>query len=128
MNENITFYNHEVVQRAPDDYVEMMLSPQDILQAWRDSMFSFDLLDNDGQVKSKDKMNSDILQKYLDVTDAIKRGEDTPKPILGIGIMDNIEIGIGREIVAATAVANIPTIPIHVRKGQLDEVKAIFKK
>lgn len=123
MSVHPAFYNHEVVQQSPDDYVEMTLSPRVILDAWSLSMFAHELLNKDGSVKAEDGMGEETLSKYLDALEALKRGEDVAKPVIGIGIMDGVEIGIGREIIAACATLSINEMPFHVRKAQADEVK-----
>ncbi len=121
------FYDHEVVQKSPDDYVEITLSPTIILNAWSTSMFAHELLNKDGSVKSQNDLKDATLQKFIDANETIKRGENLPKPIIGVGIMDGVEIGIGREIIAAAAKCNIAQIPVCIRKAQADDVKAMLK-
>ena len=118
------FYDHEIVQKSPDDYVELRVSPRQILKAWSMSLFAHELLGKDGQVKDKADIKDETLQRYVMAEESMKRGEDLAKPIIGIGIMDGIEIGIGREIVAVADVMGVSDIPIHVRKAQADEVRA----
>lgn len=118
-----SFYDHEIVQKSPDDYVELTVSPRTILKAWSLSMFAHELLNKDGMVKDKADIRDETLQRYVAAEESLKRGEDIAKPIIGIGIMDGIEIGIGREIIAVADVMSITDIPIHVRKAQVDEVK-----
>lgn len=126
--QSIEFYDHEVVQNAPNDYIEIALSPVEILDAWTLSMFAHELLNKDGSVKSKKDMNPSTMQKYIDMHSLIKRGEPIPKPVIGIGIMDNLEIGIGREIIAAAMQNNISQIIVNIRKAQVTEIKKLLKK
>lgn len=67
------------------------------------------------------------LQKYISAYEALKRDEAVEKPVLGIGLFDGIEIGIGREIIAAAYHLNISDLPIHVRTAQAEEIMALFK-
>lgn len=120
------FYDHEVVLQSPDDYVEMHLAPADILRAWASSMFSYEVLNKDGSVKATDDMVDETLERYVAVQDRFKRGESIAKPVIGIGIMDTIEIGIGREIVAAAHIQGLDLIPVHVRKAQAEEIKSFL--
>lgn len=120
------FYDHEVVRRSPADYVEMRLSPSALLKAWSLSMFAHEMLANDGTVKPVDCMNTETLEKLLYAQDAMKKGEAVAKPIIGVGIMDNIEIGIGREIVVAAQTMNIPEIPVHARQAQAREITKLM--
>jgi hypothetical protein len=121
------FYDHEVVQRAPDEYIEMTFNPALILKAWALSMFAHEILTHEGDIRDEKNMNEATLAKFLQAQDAFKKGEKIPKPIIGVGIMDNIEIGIGRETVAAALALNIRELPIHTRQGQAEEVKSLIK-
>jgi len=118
------FYNHEIVQKSPDDYAEMILSPQIILKAWSSSMFAHELLHQDGSVKDMQDLQGDSLRRYVEAMESLKRQDDVAKPIIGVGIMDGIEVGIGREIIAAANVLQIQEIPVHIRKAQWDDVQA----
>ncbi len=120
------FQDHEVVQQAPDDYVEISLSPDKIMMAWATSLYSYELLNKDGTVKSTGDMMDETLQRYVDAEEKLRRGEGVSKPIIGIGIMEGIEIGIGREIVAAAKALGVKEIPVYVRKAQVDEIKSYF--
>lgn len=121
------FYDHEIVQKSPSDYGEMTVSPAIILQAWSHSMFAHEILDPNGNVKPDDALAEATLDLLLRAQDALKRGEPIAKPVLGVGIMDNVEIGIGREIVAAAYRLEIPSLPVHVRQGQLVDIQTLLK-
>ena len=121
------FNDHEVVQRAPSDYVEMQMQPEAILKAWSLSMFAHEVLNKDGSIKSDKDMSAVTLEKYLAAKECLKRGEAVSKPIIGVGIMDNIEIGIGREIVAASYDLKINSIPVHMRQGQAKDIRKLLK-
>jgi hypothetical protein len=120
------FHDHEVVRQAPNDYVEMSLAPDKIMVAWSTSLYSYELLNKDGSIKRTDEMVDETLQRYVDAEEKLKRGEAVPKPIIGIGIMEGIEIGIGRELVAAAKALGVHEMPVHVRKAQADEIKSYF--
>lgn len=123
---SIAFHDHEIVQRMPTDYIEITISPDKILRAWRLSLFAHELLNNDGSLKHENQMNGDTLLRYVEISNLIKQGETLPKPVIGIGIMDNLEIGIGREIVAAAAQHHITEIPVHMRKAQAIEIQKLL--
>lgn len=127
MEFNPQFYDHEVVQKTPQEYCEMTISPEKILDRWQSSMFACEILDKVGKIKPQNEMAPETLKKYLDAIEMIKRGEDIPKPVLGIGLMDNIEIGIGREIVAAAANLNLSNIPLHIRNAQAEDIQKALK-
>ena len=121
------FCDHEVVQRTPSDYCEMTLRPEIILKAWSVSIFAHELLNKDGSIKKDNEMTAPTLEKYIHAVEAFKRNEIVSKPIIGVGIMDNIEIGIGREIIAAAKNLSINAIPINVRKAQEKDIRKLLK-
>jgi hypothetical protein len=120
------FCDHTIVSKNPDDYVEVQTSPASILKVWKLSFFAHELLNKDGSVKTESELSGDTLQKFIAASEAIKRGEELQKPILGIGIYDGIEIGIGREIIAAAYHLGLSTIPASIRKGQADEIQSFL--
>ena len=120
------FYDHEIVQRAPSDYIEIKLKPDAVLKAWSLSMFAHEILNQNGDVKKETEMSAITLDKYLNAIESFKKNEGNIKPIIGIGIMDNIEIGVGREIVAAAKIILLDKIPIHVRKAQEKEIRELL--
>ena len=127
MSVHPAFYDHEVVQRLPHEYIEMVAPPMDLLDAWSLSMFAHELLYNDGSIKAEADMNDVTLDRYLNALSNLKKGEPMPRPVLGIGIMDGVEIGLGREIIAACATLNISEISFHVRQAQAKEIKKLLK-
>jgi len=121
------FYDHEIVKKSIDDYKEMTLSPQSILSAWACSMFAHELLDASQSLKGETEMSEATLQKYINANEHIKRNEPIAKPVIGVGITDGIEIGIGREIVAACKNMQVNLIPVHVRRAQFKDVEKLLK-
>jgi len=120
------FFDHEVVQKSPNDYEELSIAPHDLLRAWSLSMFAHELLAKNGNIKSESELSGQTLEKYVAALEMIKRSEPLSKPIIGIGIMDGVEIGIGREIIAACVSMNIGKISINVRKAQSKDVKKLL--
>lgn len=123
-----TYIDHAVVARTPDDYVSVTVDIASVFEAWKLSIFSHELLDQMGGVKNEDSLGGDVLKKFLTAREAFNRGEPLEKPVLGIGIYDGVEIGIGREIMAAAFQAGEKTIPVCVRKSQKDEILSLVKQ
>jgi|GEM_PF-3608030 len=120
------FHDHNMVAQSPKDYDKKMLSPHKILHLWSSSMFSYELLDKNKQVKAVEDMKPDTQQKYKQVIDAIQSSQSIEIPIIGIGMIDGIEIGLGRESIAACDVLGIDTIPVYVRQSQKDEIEVLL--
>ena len=117
------FRDHIIVVQNPDDYIEVQTSPANIFKGWELSPFAHELLNRDGSIKTESDLSGDTLQKFIAASEAIKRSEPLEKPILGIGLNDDIEIGVGREIIAAAYHAGLTSIPTNIPKGQADCVQ-----
>lgn len=120
------FCNHIIVDKNPDDYTEIVTSPAAIFDTWRLSFFAHELLRQDGSVKNESELDGNTLQKFIAASEALKRGEAIEKPVLGIGLNDGIEIGIGREIVAAAYHAGEQEITASVRKAQIKDISKLL--
>jgi hypothetical protein len=123
---NPQFCNHAVTLKNPNDYMELIVSPAKVLEAWQTSIFAHELIAKDGRIKNEQDLSGTNLEKYLTAFEALKRGESIEKPLLGIGLYDGIEIGIGREIIAAAYHLKLENLPVHVRKAQSDDVRRCF--
>lgn len=121
------YIDHVVVSRNPDDYVCIDVDIARIFDAWKSSIFSHELLDQTGAVKDEDSLGGDVLKKFVSARESIARGEALEKPVLGIGIYDGVEIGIGREIMAAVYRSGQKSMPVCVRKSQKDEILSIIR-
>jgi len=121
------FCDHVIVSKNPDDYTEVNTSPTSIFNGWKLSFFAHELLNKDGTIKNQADLSGDTLQKYIQAAESLRRGEPIEKPILGVGIYDGIEIGVGREVIAAAYHAGLKSIPANIRKGQATEVQSFLK-
>ena len=121
------FTNHEVVNKSPSDYVEIIVSLAVLVKAWSHSAFAYEMLESGGSIKPDTKMGHDILERYLRAQNALKNGDAVTKPVIGIGIMDNVEIGIGREIAVAAYAIGLDNMPVHVRVQQSKEIEKLLK-
>lgn len=118
------FCDNAIARKAPDDYVEVRVIVEKVLQSWRDSILSFEFLNSDGGLRSERELSPKNMQKRQDVESALRDSKAVEKPILGIGILDNIEIGSGRDVFMTLAYHGLTTLPVHIRRKQLDEFKS----
>ncbi len=105
-------------------YTEVLVDATKILQDWRQSLFAHELVDANGFVKGDDDINESRLEKREMVRSRLVAGQALEKPVLGIGIFDNIEIGAGSDTLATLVMEGITVLPVHVRVNQVDEFKA----
>ncbi len=106
-----------------DKYVTLTVDAHAVLESWRESLFSFEWLDAEGVIRPCDDMPVREREKRLAVERDLKAGAPVERPILGIGIMDNIEIGAGRAVFLTLAAMGHKAIPVAVPRTSEKEFK-----
>lgn len=89
-----------------------------VLKSWKLSVYSYEWLTKDGSIKPLPELSPAEKTKRIAAEKTIAADHPIPKPILGIGIMDNIEIGTGRAELLTLIDQGHTTIPIHIPAGQ----------
>lgn len=112
--------------QSPDLYTDIIVDAAKVLKSWSLSVMSIEWLDKRGRIKSFEALKPAKQEKRLAVEHLLKNGDAIEKPILGIGVYDNIEIGSGRAEFLTLAAQGFDAIPIHVRKSQLHHFQAFL--
>lgn len=126
MNEviEITYADNKAIAAKKAQFLCVDVVVKDIIESWRDSVFSFEWLRPDGSIKDLKELAANEAQKRLRVEQKIQSGEALEKPVLGIGLMDNVEIGAGRAELLTLASRGIKLIPVHIPKSNESDFKA----
>lgn len=104
-----------------DKYDIIDVNLEKILEGWKISLFSFEWLLPDGSIRPPDKLPDAEREKYHAVLAAYESGEVLERPILGIGIMDNIEIGARRDVLLSLMSVGIKTLSVHIPKSARED-------
>lgn len=118
MTETIAF-----TDPSADKYVILNVDAGAVLGSWKNSLFSFEWLNAAGGIRTPDDMPMREREKRLEVERSVKSGHALERPILGIGIMDNVEIGAGRAVFLTLAAMGHKTIPVAVPKSNAKDFK-----
>ncbi len=70
-----------------------------------------------------DHLNMLDRDKVLKAKKILQAGEALPRPVLGIGILDNIEIGAAREVFYVIAGAGHKTLSVHIPRSNQGEFR-----
>lgn len=117
------FINNPIIAEEPSRYITVHVRVRDIITSWRESLFSFEWLKPDGRIKEIDELSIIEHSKRLQVENLLKSGKPIPIPILGIGLMDNVEIGSGRAELLTLASQGVEIIPVHIPKSNESDFK-----
>ncbi len=101
--------------------IDVVVAP--VIESWRESMFSFEWLDKQGDIRSLDDLPDKEKPKRERVEALLAAQESIEKPVLGIGLKDNVEIGMGRAEFLTLAAHKLEIIPVHVPKSNLEDFK-----
>lgn len=118
------FADNPSVRSQTGAYTELLVDATKVLQSWKISLLAHELIGKDGYIKSDDDLNETRLEKRELIRARLNAGEMLEKPILGIGIFDNIEIGAGSDVLATLVIEGYTILPVHVRTSQLSDFEA----
>lgn len=107
-------------------YIAVTLDVARAIESWRDSLFSFEWITSEGKIKALSDLSASEQVKRTAAEEQIKNREALEKPILGIGIKDNVEIGSGRAIFLTLADHGLQKIPVHIPKSCESDFKAFL--
>jgi hypothetical protein len=124
--ENIQFIDNPATREQNSQYVEVIINVPAVLDSWRLSIFSYEWLGTDGAIKPASQLSENEQPKRLAVEEKLKSTQPIEKPILGIGIQDNVEIGSGRAELLTLAAHGVKTMPVHIRKSNERDFKAFL--
>lgn len=120
---DIGFTDSAAIRDREDRYLTVRVHTGKVLADWRKSLFSFEWLTPDGNLRSLDDLPMAQRDKRLKIEETLKNGQAVERPVLGIGILDNIEIGAGREVFLTLAARRVDMIEVHIPKSSQKEFK-----
>ena len=123
MVETLNLIDNKAARARPHDYICIEINTEAVLKSWQLSVFSFEWLDQDGKIKPITALKDADQIKRQDIEKALKDGADIEKPLLGIGIQDNIEIGSGKAALLTLAAHGIKKLPVHIPKSNERDFK-----
>jgi hypothetical protein len=123
---DIAFANHPSIKGREDRYMTVSVNVAKALKSWKSSLFSFEWLDGTGAIRPLDDLPLHERDKRLRVESTLKSGGAVERPVLGIGILDNIEIGAGRDVFLTLAAQGLSSIEVHIPASNAKEFKGFI--
>ncbi len=111
---DLQLIDNPVIKGREDRYKVVRVKTVPILTSWRTSLFSFEWLETDGSIRTLDNLPLHERDKRLKIEQSLKKGEALARPVLGIGIMDNVEIGAARDVFLTLAAQGVDVIEAHI--------------
>lgn len=128
MTQKIQFKDSKAAQNNPNFYLSVTLDVKAVIKSWQLSVFSFEWINKDASLKAFDDLKQSDQDKRKTIETAINNNDPIEKPILGIGIQDNIEIGSGKAVICTLAAHGIKNFDAHIPKSNEDDFKSLIAK
>jgi hypothetical protein len=114
--DKLTFIDNAAVAGRPGHYLTVTVDVAKILVSWQISLFSYEWMLPDGRLKDAAALPAIEQPKRAAVEERLNRGEALEKPVLGIGLLENVEFGAGRAVFLTLAALGAKKIPVHIPK------------
>ncbi len=115
--DSLNFRPNPAVAGRESQFITVTVALKPVLESWQTSLFAHEWLHTDGTIKAA----ADLSEKERDRRDHVEKllmaNQPIEMPVLGIGILDNIEIGSGRATLLTLADRGLRTIPVHIPKS-----------
>lgn len=122
-----SFIDNPAIKGREEKFLTCNVAIAPVIASWRDSLFAHEWLKSDGSLKPIAELNDANRQKRLDVEAALKEGKPLPKPVLGLGLTDNVEIGSGKDVLLTLASLSEAIVSVHIPKSHADEFKLFLR-
>lgn len=122
----VKFVDHQAKQAQPTRYLDVIVYADKVVESYRFSLFSFEWLDTSGRIRELAALPEKERPKRENVERALQNGAALEKPVLGIGIQDNIEIGAGRAVFLTLAALGVTQIPVHIPVSHKEDFKSFI--
>ncbi|MFP4314070.1 MAG: hypothetical protein ACLFR0_07065 [Alphaproteobacteria bacterium] len=120
---NIKFTANKAAQSRPDHYLDVNVNARAIIESWKSSLFSHEWLSPEGRIKDLKELPASEQSKRENVELALANAQEIAKPILGIGLLENVEIGSGKAEFLTLAALGLDKIPVHIPKSNESDFK-----
>jgi len=121
--DQIKFIDNAAIGGNRENYTTVFVDVPAILKSWQSSLFSFQWLLPDGRIKDLAELPEGEQPKRKSVEDRLDSDMPIERPILGIGLMENIEIGAGRAEFLTLAAKGALHVSVHIPKSNESDFK-----
>jgi hypothetical protein len=120
---DLKFIENPSVKGREDRYKIVRVRVDAVLKSWRTSLFSFEWLNPDGSIRTLDELPMHERDKRIKAEQSLSSSGKLERPVLGVGIMDNIEIGAGRDVFLTLAAKGQKDIEVHIPISNVKDFK-----
>ena len=121
MNKDINLIDNQTIKDRQDKFTLLEVQLDKIIKDWKASLYSFEWLLPDGSVRPPEKLTTEYRHQYNNIEQIYQLNGALERPILGLGMMDNVEIGSRKEVLLTLYNLGVRQMSVHVPKSCLDD-------
>lgn len=121
MSRKFKFIKSKSVQANPEKYVAINVDCEKIIANWAVSIRSFEWLHPDGSIKPLEELTERDQGRRKAIEEAYHSGAEIEQPVLGIGMMDHVELGSGRAVFLTLHDLGETTLEVDIFKSNADD-------
>lgn len=110
----VTYVTHPSIMDETGAFQTLRVHLKKILENWRGSLFSFEWLHPDGTLKTRAELGPRQREQREQVEQQIHNRKPLCRPVLGIGVLECVEIGAGRDTLLTLAASGGEIIEVDV--------------
>ena len=121
------FIDNMALKGREEKFITLDIKVAPVLASWQESIFAHEWLTSDGKIKKASEMADKVKARRAEIEKLITAANPLERPVLGIGIMDNIEIGSGKDLFLSLAALGMTTIPVHIPKSHEHDFRMFIR-
>lgn len=121
------FKDNPALKGREEKFVTLEIKVAPVLASWQESIFSHEWLTPEGKIKKPSEMADKVQERRKEVEQQIKGDAPLDRPVLGIGILDNVEIGSGKDLFLSLAALGATTISVHIPKSHENDFRMFIR-
>lgn len=122
-DQNFKWVSCKGAQDNPEKYAGMELDLSKVIDSWGMSIVAHEWLQK-GSFKAHADLQDHLQEEWTEVLEIAKSSNTMTRPILGIGVLDNVEVGTNRAVLSVADHLGLSSIEVLVPKAMTD----IFKE
>lgn len=119
--------DREFCVAAGHKYMTVSIDVVCVLQSWKKSLFAHVWLNPDGSLRALDSLPDDEKVQREHVEMQISRNIPIQRPLLGIGLFDNVEIGMGKAEFLTLAALGAQQLTVHIMKSDESDFQTLVR-
>lgn len=124
--DQINLVDNPAIKGQEDKYKTVTIDVTAVIKDWRSSLFAHSWVNPDGRMKTLEELSQVEQERRHEVEERLASGNAIERPILGIGLLDHVEIGSGRSIFVTLAAHEIEQLSVHIRLSNEEELQKFF--